>query len=241
MSKRRNHNAAFKARFPLEALKGEQTVSELATAYEVHPTMILQWKKAMLQEVAGILRRSGKAAATAEIAGGTVRDPRAKIAELAVANEPTVHAAIFCHESSSPGPRGEAWDDRTDPSQAVGRGAVPPVVDFEVVLLFCAEGRECDERRLDAEGRQTVFVETPFLGLRQMAWQLQNEGHAATEKRIRRLMRLTPIYQTPNTGRPAKGHKTYPHLLGGLQIDKPNQVWCADITCVGEMVPRTIF
>ena len=87
MSKRRNHDAAFKARVALEALKGERTVSELATAYEVHPTMIHQWKKALLEGAAGIFERGGQAAATAEIAEETVRDLHAKIAELAGAND----------------------------------------------------------------------------------------------------------------------------------------------------------
>ena len=65
MSKRRNHDAAFKARVALEALKGERTVSELATAYEVHPTMVDQWKKALLEGAAGIFERGGQSAATA--------------------------------------------------------------------------------------------------------------------------------------------------------------------------------
>jgi putative transposase len=71
------------------------------------------------------------------------------------------------------------------------------------------------------------FLETPFYGARQMTWHLQNEGHAVNQKRIRRLM---PIYQKPDTSKPAKGHKTYPYLLGGLRVERPNQVWCADIT-----------
>ena len=76
-------------------------------------------------------------------------------------------------------------------------------------------------------------LDTPFYGVRQMTWHLQNEGRAVNAKRIRRLMRLMrlmPIYQTPNTSKPTKGHKTYPYLLGGLRIDQPNQAWCADIT-----------
>jgi transposase-like protein len=87
MSKRRNHDAAFKARVALEAVKGERTVSELATAYGVHPTMIHHWMKALLEGAAGIFERGGQAAATAEVAEETVRDLHAKIGELAVAND----------------------------------------------------------------------------------------------------------------------------------------------------------
>ena len=60
MSKRRNHDAGFKARVALEAVKGERTVSELAAEYGVHPTMIHQWKKALLEGASDIFERGGK-------------------------------------------------------------------------------------------------------------------------------------------------------------------------------------
>jgi putative transposase len=74
------------------------------------------------------------------------------------------------------------------------------------------------------------FLETSFYGVQQMTRCLQNEGHAVNYKRIRRLMRLMHIYQKPDTSRPVTGHKTYPYLLGGLRVERPNQVCCADIT-----------
>ena len=74
------------------------------------------------------------------------------------------------------------------------------------------------------------FFETPFFGVRQMTWQLRNGGHPVNEKRIRRLMGLMPIYQKPNTSKPAKGHKIYPYLLKGMRVTRPNQVWASDIT-----------
>lgn len=54
-------------------------------------------------------------------------------------------------------------------------------------------------------------------------------------KRVRRLMRLMglmPMYRRPRTSIPAKGHKLYSYLLRGVSIERPNQVWCADITYI---------
>ena len=54
------------------------------------------------------------------------------------------------------------------------------------------------------------FLETPFYGVQQMTWHLQNEGHVVNYKRIRRLMRLMrlmPIYQKPDTSKPARGQE----------------------------------
>ena len=51
---RRKHSPAFKAKVALEALKGEETVSQLASRFEVHPSQIHKWKREMAEGAAGI-------------------------------------------------------------------------------------------------------------------------------------------------------------------------------------------
>jgi len=83
-------------------------------------------------------------------------------------------------------------------------------------------------RPIDAQ-----FLEAPWYGSRQMARHLRREGYAVGRKRVRRLMAkmgLAPIYQRPRTGTPHPEHRVFPYLLRDLVIDRPNQVWCADIT-----------
>ena len=55
MSKeRRKHSATFKAKVALEAVKGVETMAELAARYEVHPGQIQAWKKALPEGASGV-------------------------------------------------------------------------------------------------------------------------------------------------------------------------------------------
>ena len=85
-------------------------------------------------------------------------------------------------------------------------------------------------RRLDE-----LHLQFPWMGSRSLRDQLTREGMPISRDRVRRLMRkmgIHAIYRRPRTTIPAQGHKIYPYLLRGLNIERPNQVWAADITYI---------
>ena len=80
------------------------------------------------------------------------------------------------------------------------------------------------------------YTRAPFYGYRKLTARLNQEhGYAVNHKRVARLMQqmgLRAVYPRPRTSIPDRQHKRYPYLLRDLVVDRPNQVWAADITYV---------
>jgi hypothetical protein len=79
------------------------------------------------------------------------------------------------------------------------------------------------------------FLQTPFYGSRRMVAVMRRDGFVVNRKRVKRLMRvmgIEAIYQKPNISLGHPAHKVSPYLPRDLIIDRPNQVWWADITYI---------
>lgn len=79
------------------------------------------------------------------------------------------------------------------------------------------------------------YTRTPFYGVPKMTEWLKRKGYCVNHKRVSRLMKLMgleAIYPKPNLSKPLKEHKKYPYLLRDISIERPDHVWCADITYI---------
>lgn len=93
-----------------------------------------------------------------------------------------------------------------------------PVSEEDLILM----------RRIDE-----LHLKHPFYGARRLAKQLLRDGFEVGRVHVATLMRrmgIEAIYRRPRTSIPARDSLIYPYLLGGLRIDRANQVWASDLT-----------
>ena len=79
------------------------------------------------------------------------------------------------------------------------------------------------------------YTRHPFFGSMRMTQYLCEKGYQVNRKRVQRLMQtlgLAGMAPGPNTSKAHPQHKIYPHLLRGVDIVRPNQVWSTDITYI---------
>jgi transposase len=79
---RRNHTPVFKAKVAIAAIKGDQTIAELAKRFDVHPNSIVQWKSQLLERAASAF--GGDAPKSNDV---DVKEMQAKIGRLALEND----------------------------------------------------------------------------------------------------------------------------------------------------------
>jgi putative transposase len=79
------------------------------------------------------------------------------------------------------------------------------------------------------------YTRAPFHGSRKMTEWLIAQGYEVNRKRVSRLMDvmgIEAVYPKPKLSRPGEGHRIYPYLLRGIEVERVNQVWSADITYI---------
>ncbi|MGI4941949.1 MAG: IS3 family transposase [Janthinobacterium lividum] len=226
--KRKRYSAEFKSRVALEALRGELTAAQLATKHGIHQTMVGDWKKQAMEGLASVFSGKSEAQETARSSEAEVEKLHAKIGQLLVERD---FLAKGLRSMSLE--RRRQMIEPEHPSLSVVRQC-------ELVSIsrsgFYRE--PVGETPLNLELMRLIdaqFLETPWYGSRQMMRHLRREGFAVGRKRVRRLMArmgLAPIYQRPRTTVPHPEHRVYPYLLRNMVVDRPNQVWCADLTYI---------
>lgn len=229
---RRRHSSEFKARVALEALKGQKTLNELASEFDVHPVQIAHPDcpvEAASARGAGRRLRSPHEPTHARPGGaGRPALPADRLAQsgTGLAAKKGAHAAGARHEL-------RLLREPAHPQPSLRRQC--QLLGISRASWYYQPRGESAENLHLMRCLDEQYTRTPFYGIRRMTATLQQQGYVVNHKRVSRLMRLMgleAIYPRPRLSVPGEPARRYPYLLREVTIQRANQVWSTDITYV---------
>lgn len=232
--KRRTFSAEFKTKVVLELLEGEQTAAQIATKYEITGKNLANWKKQFLEN-----------ASLAFDVGGATKAYKEEIEELKEEND------ALAKKLGKTTIERDWLEKKLNSSVSLNEKKL--LVESGLEL---SKTRQCELLELN---RSTLYYEPKPLseydlkvmsrideiytdisstyGYRFMYQQLLEDGYRIGVNKVNRLMNVMGIQaifpkKRKLTSIKNHEHKIYPYLLRDLEINRPNQVWSADITYI---------
>ena len=232
--KRKTYTAEFKTKVVLELLVADQTVAQIASKYEITAKSLTDWKKQFLSNASLAFDVGGATQAYKdEIA--TLKDENDALAKKLGKTTIERDWAVGKLKSLDLSNKKDLVDSKlTDISTArqcelieLNRSTLyyeaKPIKNEDIKIM----------NRIDA-----IYTEiSSTYGYRFMHKQLIQEGYAVGVNKVNRLMNqmgIQAIFPKKKrlSGVKYKQHKIYPYLLGNIDIQRANQVWCGDITYI---------
>ncbi|MCC3306843.1 IS3-like element ISPpy1 family transposase [Psychrobacter sanguinis] len=223
---RKRHNAEFKSKVAVEAIKEHKTLNELTAEYGVHATQISNWKKQALAVIPTAFNTKQQANEQAQqaIIDELHRQLGQVISERDWLKKKFLTATLSTRKQLLEPDNKDFSVRKQCELLSINRSSLyyqpKPISELDITLM----------NLLDQQ-----YTKTPFYGVKRMTAYLRQLGYQVGEDRVRRLLRqmgLDAIYQHPNTSKPNSEHQVYPYLLRHVPISRCNQVWSTDITYI---------
>lgn len=231
-TKRTTYKTEFKTKLVLEALKNEQTITEIASKYNITPKNIRNWQKTFLEN-AEMAMEPAKA----------VKEYKEEIVELQAKND--TYAKVVGKMTIE-----KEWLEKK--LKSLDSSEKKELIESELENLSVSQQCKlinlnrsnlyykpvCNKKKESIKNHiENIFEEIPIYGAAKVHQQLLEDGYDVclnTVASYRQELGLKAILavKSMNTTIPMKEHKKYPYKLIDLEISKANQVWSTDITYI---------
>ena len=239
-TKRKTYSADFKAKLVLEVLEGERTINEIASAYEIIPKNLINWKKQFLENMSLAFDKSAvvkEYKEEIEILQKNNDNLAKKVGNLTIEKDFLEGKLVSLASSKE---RKVLVDTKLDISlnkQCKLLHISKSTLYYNPIIPFSSGS---DLKILDAINN--IYSDFPSYGYRRIHSQLLRDGYNIGKKFVKKAMKymgIEALYPKPKTTISNKEHYKYEYLLkefrnyaGQVVIENTNQVWSTDITYI---------